>query len=301
MQIGRLFEMVYLLLERENITAKELAQRFEVSERTVYRDVDALSAAGIPVYTAKGKGGGIRLLPDFILNKSVLSSQEQDNILYGLQSLSAARYPEAGAVLGKLRTFFCREDPGWIDVDFTSWGSGQEDKDRFGQLRTAILSRRRVTFDYVSAAGEETRRTVEPVKLRFKGNAWYLQGYCLKREDYRTFKLIRMKNLHLDEGAFPEERLKEAPALPDPWPIGPPLPMTLLFSPAARPRVFDEFSADCLTEQEDGSLKARVVFWESEWVWGYLLSFGGSMTVLEPDWARERVCQSLEAALKNYR
>lgn len=114
MQIGRLFEMVYLLLERENITAKELAQRFEVSERTVYRDVDALSAAGIPVYTAKGKGGGIRLLPDFILNKSVLSSQEQDNILYGLQSLSAARYPEAGAVLGKLRTFFL-QGGSWLD------------------------------------------------------------------------------------------------------------------------------------------------------------------------------------------
>ena len=301
MQVGRLFEMVYLLLERGNVTAKELAGRFEVSERTIYRDVDVLSAAGIPVYTAKGKGGGIRLLPDFVLNKSVLSQKEQENILFGLQSLSAARYPEAGAVLEKLRTFFRKEDPDWIDVDFTSWGSGKEEKERFDRLRGAILSRRQVTFDYVSAAGKETKRTVEPVKLRFKGNSWYLQGYCLTREDYRTFKLIRMRNLQVTEHAFPEERMIDLPIEPALSAIANPLPMVLRFSPAIRHRVYDEFPSDCLTNNEDGSLTARVVFWESEWVWGYLLSFGGALTVLEPEWARKRVLESLYAALENYR
>lgn len=301
MQIGRLFEIVYLLLERENVTAKELAERFEVSERTIYRDVDALSAAGIPVYTAKGKGGGIRLLPAFVLNKSVLSQKEQENILFGLQSLSAARYPEAGAVLEKLRTFFRKEDPDWIDVDFTGWGSGKEEKELFDRLRGAILSRRRVIFDYVSAAGKETRRTVEPVKLRFKGSAWYLQGYCLAREDYRTFKLIRMGNLQVTEDTFPEERRKDIPIEPDLSAAANPLPMVLGFSAAMRHRVYDEFPAGCLTEHEDGSLTARVVFWESEWVWGYLLSFGGALTVLEPAWARKRVRESLKAALENYR
>ena len=123
MQINRLFSIVYILLDKKTITAKELSERFEVSIRTIYRDVETLSISGIPIYTSKGKGGGISLIEDFVLNKSVLSEKEQNEILMSLQSLNATKFMNVEPVLKRLSTIFNRESTNWIDVDFSKWGS----------------------------------------------------------------------------------------------------------------------------------------------------------------------------------
>ena len=167
MQIHRLFEIVYLLLDTPNITARQLAERFEVSERTIYRDVDVLSGAGIPVYAAKGKGGGIRLLPDYVLDKSLLNENEQEAILLGLKSL-AATGGEDPAVTDKLARLFHKAEASWIEVDFSSWGRDPAEKEAFDILKAAILTARLVHLTYYNAAGEQSERVIEPVRLHFK-------------------------------------------------------------------------------------------------------------------------------------
>ena len=161
MQINRLLEIVYVLLRQKTVTAKELAEKFEVSQRTIYRDVDTLSLAGIPVYTEKGKGGGISLLPEFVVSKSILSESEQNEILSALHGLSNIKTVETNQVLQKLSAVFNKTAVSWLEVDFTDWSfrGGKE----FNDFKTAILERRIAEFDYYSAYGEFTHRRVEPI------------------------------------------------------------------------------------------------------------------------------------------
>ena len=174
MKNSRLFEMLYLLLERQALTAKELAQRLEVSERTIYRDIDALSAAGIPVFTQQGQGGGIRLMDQFVLDKALLSQAQQDEILFALQAILATGGGAEGETLAQLTSLFRREGGDWLEVDFTDWGSGAAEREKFALVKGAILGRRPLSFTYYSSAGKQSRRTVEPARLVFKSGCWYL-------------------------------------------------------------------------------------------------------------------------------
>ena len=228
MQIHRLFEIVYLLLDTPNITARQLAERFEVSERTIYRDVDVLSGAGIPVYAAKGKGGGIRLLPDYVLDKSLLNENEQEAILLGLKSL-AATGGEDPAVTDKLARLFHKAEASWIEVDFSSWGRDPAEKEAFDILKAAILTARLVHLTYYNAAGEQSERVIEPVRLHFKGGRWYLQAYCRTRQAWRTFRLSRIGRAERLEESFPARRRWKPPRRP------PPLPPCPCASPPRRP------------------------------------------------------------------
>lgn len=172
MNNGRLFEILYLLMEGETVTASALARRLEVSPRTIYRDVEALSGAGIPIYMTKGRGGGIRLLPDFVLEKSLFSHQEQDEILYALQSLAVTGGLQDKTVLSRMRALFQRTPADWIDVDFSGWGHGPQEREKFLRIKQAVLESRVLSFTYYSTCGQTTNRRIEPMKLRFRSSAW---------------------------------------------------------------------------------------------------------------------------------
>jgi len=158
-----------------------LAERFEVSVRTIYRDVEVLSQAGVPIYTSQGKGGGISLSDRFVLNKSLLSDKEQDEILFALQSLSVAQFPDSDEVFSKLSSLFRKNSTNWIEVDFSSWGSGLKQKELYALLKRAILEHKVISFTYLSAAGEQKSRRGAPVKLLFKDRAWYVEAYSFEK------------------------------------------------------------------------------------------------------------------------
>ena len=294
---GRLFEMLYLLIERGNIPARELAERFEVSVRTIYRDVDTLSAAGIPVYAERGRGGGIRLTEGFVLDKSMLTNDEKADVLAALQSLHAASYPMDNTVLTKLSVVFRQAQAPWIDVDFSDWSDLH--RDVFTTLRTAILQRRVVTFQYYSRDGALTGRTVEPLQLRFKSRAWYLYAYCRRAQEMRTFRLTRIQAL-----CMTEERFDREPAEP--------LQITTPFAPVEHPvivmridehltyRVLDEFEPEQRVHNDDGSYTVRMHYPIDEWVIGYVLSFGPGAEVLEPKSLRKTVVERLRENLARY-
>lgn len=297
MQINRLFEIVYILLAQKNTTAEELAAHFEVSPRTIYRDIDILSSAGVPVYTQKGKGGGIRLLDNFVLNKSMLTDAEQSDILSALQGLNAINVPNIEPVLQKLAASFNKNASSWIDVDFSPWGSGDEERRKFELIKEAILGGRVMTFSYYSFYGEKTTRAVEPLQIVFKEKHWYLTAFCRAKNDYRTFKITRMREVKITD-----ERCPARPPYKAAYTSAAPVPdeITLRLSPAVKHRVYEEFDESRVTKGGDGYFTAVVNMPQDEWLYGYILSFGASCEVLAPESVRGLVKNMLDAARNNY-
>lgn len=291
MQSGRLFEIVYLLLERGQLTARELAARFEVSERTIYRDIEALSMSGVPVYCAKGRGGGIRLMEGFVLERSLLSESQQEDILLALQSLGAAHYGDMQQILSRLGALFHKENLGWLQVDFSPWGSGPQAQQTFEQLKKAVAGRRVIEFDYCASSGQRTHRQAEGLQLRFKDKGWYLWAYCRRRQEPRLFRVSRIKNLRLLDETFerrdlpPEEQQQE---------YGDMICLRLRVGREMAYRLYDEFDEACIRENEDGSFEASVSMPESGWVYGYVLSFGPYAEVLAPPEVRDNLAGLLQ-------
>ena len=299
MQASRMFEMLYMLLERDRMTAQELAQRLEVSVRTVYRDVQALSEAGVPVYADRGKGGGIAILPSFKLSKSLLSEAERRSILASLQA-AAQSGAEDGAVLRKLRAFFGASGYDWVQIDFSDW-SGTQNHD-VALLREAILESRILAFDYYGESGEKTERVVCPLRLWFKGQAWYLRAYCLTRRAVRTFKLSRLKRPRVVPGAFPPEALsaREEDAPDVQWPEPETVHLRMLADACMAYRVFDDFAEESITRLEDGNYVIDARFPPGAWIVSIVLSYGAHAQVLEPPELRDEIRKAAENLLARY-
>lgn len=302
MQISRLFEIVYILMNKKTTTAKELSEHFEVSQRTVYRDIETLCQAGIPIYTSKGKGGGIGLLEQFVLNKSVLSEQEQNEILSALSGFKAASNSNSNQVLTKLSSLFGTKNFDWIEVDFSNWNSGEEDKAKFNIIKEAILNRAIITFDYYNSYGQQSHRITEPRKLIFKGQAWYLFGYCRDKNDFRYFKISRIKGLTKESDHFIETPLPSPlkDANPSPTNINP-LSIILRIDAVMAYRIYDEFPPEAIEREENGSFLIRTKLQPGGWLLGYLISYEDHLEVLEPFSLRDDIRNIYENALKKYR
>jgi len=298
LKINRLLEIVTILLNRETVTAKALADRFEVSTRTIYRDIDALSSAGVPVYTNKGNSGGISLLADYTLNKTLLSKSESEGLLLSLKAMGATSYPEADAILEKLSSIFkSSQAHDWIAVDFEGWSSKANEQDRFSKIRDAIINSQIISFDYVNANGDKSSRCAEPVKLIFNAYTWYLIAYCLKRNEHRMFRLSRIKNVELTGQHFTR---REIPEHETQGPHAPLVELKLRCNEKVLHRLYDTFDEDCISKNDDGSLDLTVTMPENEWVYGYILSFGGGAEVMEPKHIREIIKASAKEILDKY-
>ena len=296
MQINRLFEMVYLLLNKKSMTAGELATHFEVSPRTIYRDVELLSSAGIPIYMTKGKGGGISLLPDFVLNKTVLTDGEKSDILAALHAVDAVNLEQTNTAVQKLSSLFGNTSADWVEVDFSGWANADEEAQLFSLLKSAILGKKKVAFQYHSSEGS-TQRTAEPMKLCFKGQSWYLYAFCTVRQDYRFFKLRRMKELKLLDERF--ERTASAKIFEgtkifqDDF-----VTITLKLSKKMVYRVYDEFSQ--YKTLPSGDFIATLTMPRGDWVYQYLATFGEDCEIIEPEDIRLQIKDKLQKTLAQY-
>lgn len=296
MQINRLFEIVYILLEKKTVKAKELAERFGVSIRTIYRDIDVLSSSKIPVYTNKGKGGGISLLEEFVLDKSILSEEEQSQILFALQGIGKMENQNGQKVLDKMSTLFHKSKTNWIDIDLSSWGNVSGHDHNFELIKEAVLSQKVLQFVYYNSAGEEKTRQAEPLQIYFKDKAWYLKAYARDRQDYRFFKMARMKEVQILDETFE----RELPELIEPEPHFRTVKLVLEISKKQAYRVYDEFEKEAITQIKNGDFLVEVEFPETDWIYGYILSFGEFAKVVAPEYVRNEVKKRLRRSLGNY-
>lgn len=300
MQASRLFEIIYLLIEKENMTAKQLSEKLEVSTRTIYRDIETLSSAGVPIYSNKGKNGGIRIMKEYILDKSLLSEHEQDEILFSLKGFKATNMTDS-RIMTKLNALFNNRNTDWIDVDFSRWGSDKAQKNIFYNIKTAILENYIIHFTYYSSKGEKSFRKIEPVKLIFKNHAWYLQGYCLAKNDYRTFKINRIENLIVTNDKFIKRDIP-IPAIEQPdYNYGQMICLHLLFPEHMAFRVFDEFCHDNIQKTTDGQFIVKINMPMSSWMYSYLLSYGEDIKVLKPESIKKELADKAKKIINHYK
>ena len=302
--VNRQLEIIYILMNKSSVTAEELAAHFEVSTRTVYRDIDSLSMAGFPVYASRGKGGGIRLMERFILDRRLLTGEEQQRILAAMASLRETGAFQDEKILEKLQTFFRAESMEWVSIDFSDW-SGRHGE-LFSRIKEAILGRHVMAFDYYGQRGQMTHREVEPVQLLFKEYTWYVRAFCRGRRAMRLFKVLRMKRVEVREETFepgsqhredrPVEENQAASADQGEFSA------EIVFRIDRREayRVYDRFEEEEITVLPQGDFEIRMQCPVDDWVYGLILSFGPAAVILEPDWAREELAARVRQMAKLY-
>ena len=297
-KLARLFEIVQILLTEKKVTAEKLARHFEVSKRTIYRDIETLTLAQIPVYSEKGRYGGIGLIKNFTIDKSFLSQNEQNEILFALQSLNAVQYSKNNVTLTKLNSIFNRKADDWIEVDFSRYG--ENDSILFEKIKNSILEKKVIEFIYFNTKGKISKRTVEPLKLWFKEKAWYLFAYCHKKKDIRQFKIARIKNLELTCEHF-ERELKKEDLKNQNNMNGKGTKIVIEIDKSQAYRVYDEFFEESITKKENENFEITTEIFENEWLYGYLLSFGEHLKVLKPARIREILAKKIEKMRENYK
>ncbi|MCI9591138.1 MAG: YafY family transcriptional regulator [Lachnospiraceae bacterium] len=282
MSDSRLFKILYYLLDRKRATAPELAAEFEVSTRTIYRDVEALSSAGIPIYAEPGRNGGIYLLQDFILDRAILSEHEKQEVLAAIQSIFATGYTGGKEMLTKLSALLNINTRNWLEVDFSRWGKHVYDSSKFEILKTAVIQCKEIRIVYENTNSERSKRIVQPLKISYKSKEWYLKAFCMEKQDFRIFKLNRILELELLENTFvPKPYPEEKSNLQQTYPQ-----IVLLFSKAIAYRVYDEFDESEIEYQKNGDLIVCAEMPVDTWLVGYLLSFGAQVEIIEPTYLK---------------
>ncbi len=308
MRIDRLLAMTVLLLNRERISARELADRFEISVRTVYRDFDAMILAGIPVISFAGHGGGYGLQENYKIDRRLLSPADIKAILMSLasirQTLPDQKLDDTMEKIASLlpapeRRDACRLEH--IVIDSVSWGKGQILNKRIELVQRAIISNRVLEFAYQKQAGARSERRVEPLTLVFKGYSWYLFAYCCSRQDYRFFRLTRMKELRLGHAEFVRRTASYRDFLPDFGPVQPLSEIVLEFGADSRQIAEDTFDEEQIQPLPDGRVRVTVQMPENDWLYSMILSFGTHVAIISPLSARQAIMEKIKKIMSLYK
>ncbi|WP_102273745.1 helix-turn-helix transcriptional regulator [Cytobacillus massiliigabonensis] len=303
MKLDRLLTMTMILINRKKVTAQEFAELFGVSVRTIYRDVDTLSQAGIPVVSFQGVNGGISLIEGYRMDKQVLTEGELASISMALKSvLTSYQDPHAEAVLEKITGIAegaVKNTSDYIFIDYSPWGTNTFLKEKMTVIKKAIESSVCITFTYGNAGGKQSVRTIEPHTLVEKGRSWYVYGYCQLREAFRLFKIARIKEL---KGCAEKFTRREIDISERPWDKEWNAPentvqLKLAFQPEHRLMMEEMFGIETI---EDDSSIIKVDTPEDEWLYGFILSFGNKVEVLEPLHIREIIARRAKEILESY-
>ena len=297
MKNNRLFKILYYILEKGKVTANELSDKFEVSVSTIYRDIDSISSTGIPIYTTQGKSGGIEIAKEFVLNKSLLTENEKKRILVALKSLDSVSKTDENELLTKLSVLFKIRNINWIEVDFNNWQKSKRYQRIFSDMKSAILNKHIISFSYFSSNEEETKRNAKPVRLLFKGQDWYLYAFCLLRNDFRYFKLSRIKKLEILSTNF-EENFEDI-ILKKEFKYENIVHLKVRFNRRAAFRVYDELNTN-ITEDEDGNLYTEIEIPNDYNLYNYVFSFGDLVEVLEPEEIRIKIKKMINKIAQKY-
>ena len=301
MKLDRLLGILTILLKNDRVTAPQLAEKFEVTRRTIGRDIDALCQAGIPIVTHQGSGGGISIADGYKLDKSILTADELSGIIAALKGIgSVSGESQVERTLDKLSankdTVVSLREP--IVIDLASHYKGNLTP-KIKLIKQAVLSQRLIEFDYYYQKGQ-THRRIEPYFVIFQWTAWYVFGFCSERRDWRMFKLARLWNLQLCEETYtqreiPPERRDFNAHLPDDKKL------VAVFESSVKYQLIETYGLNCLTETEGGRLRLEIGYTNREYTISWLLGFGNRAKVIEPMDMADEIKRIAENIIQNYK
>jgi predicted DNA-binding transcriptional regulator YafY len=298
MRVDRMMTILVTLLRRGRIQAKELSELLDVSPRTIYRDIEAINQAGIPIIAWQGGGGGFEIAEGYRLDGGVFSSHELAAIVTALDSIGAAVPDKKMAALadklksvvpqGQLQAFNLESQQ--LFIDFSPWSMDSKLRETVKLIRQAITQCRMISFTYRKPQGETSRRQVEAHTLVLKGQNWYLYGYCTQRRDFRLFRLSRIAEIACLAQTF--ERLdidvRSLTWSDDFLSIGG-IELTLRFSAEAWRVAMDWFGNEQSSVDAAGFATVTFTMPESNWLYGFILSYGDGVEVLTPEHLRKKI------------
>ena len=301
MKIDRLIGILSILLQREKTTSVELAEKFEVSRRTILRDVEALCMAGIPIVSEQGSRGGISIIKDYKIDRTLLSSEDMRAILTGLQSLDSVsgtrRYRQLMEKISADASSAVNAD-NHIIIDLSIWDKSAV-SEKIELIKTAIEQNVKIAFHYFSPNGE-SRRELEPYHLVFQWSNWYVWGYCTHREDYRMFKLSRMTELALTDEKRANRDVPEYVCDKLTHTEGE-VEITVKFDESVKWRIIDEYGADFLKYNDNGEIVVTFTWSDIPAFYRYILSFDDKAEIIEPVEYRREFAELLKKMQKIYK
>ncbi len=297
MKVDRLVSIIMVLLDKERIGAQELADMFEVSPRTIYRDIDTINMAGIPVCSTSGVGGGFEIMEKYKIDRKVFSAADLSIILMGLSSLSnMMRGNELVNALAKVKSFIPADKAKDIEIkanqiyiDLSPWLGNRNIQPYLEIIKTALQESKLLTFEYSDRYGNKTARTAEPYQLVLKSSHWYWQGYCHKRNDFRLFKLSRISNLQIQEEFFtPRDYQKPQLDFTDIL-AAMQTKIKIRIHKSMMDRVHDYCTYEHFSPDGNEHYIVDFPFIENEYYYNILFSFGNKCECLEPSHIRTEI------------
>lgn len=309
MKVDRLVSIIMILLEKKKVSAEELADTFEVSKRTIYRDIDSICMAGIPIRATSGVGGGFEIMPNFKIDKNVFTEDDLSTLLMGLSGLSSVvRGDEIIHTISKVRSFIppAQADAialktSQICIDVNSWTTNPWVKDCLEKIELALEERNLLTFSYIDRRGNAVPRTVEPYQLVSKNSSWYLYGFCHLRKDYRLFKLSRIIDLKVCAESYIPEDFPGPVLSADEISNSLKIFITLRIHKSLLERMLDYCSFDQFTPDGDSRYIVKFPFIDRDYYYDMLLSFGDKCECLEPANVREKLSKKISSLAAMYK
>jgi len=308
MKIDRLISIIMLMLERRKVSAKTLSEMFEVSLRTIYRDIDTINTAGIPIVSAPGVGGGFSIMEEYKVSKRIFTVSDITTLLMGLGSLPGnITENEIVNTLAKIKSLVPAEQAneiefraGQITIDPRPWVSSETSMSFLDTVRTAVLTHRILSFKYSDRNGGRTTRRVEPYRLVLKAGFWYVHCFCLERQDFRLFKLTRMSELMMEEEQF---KLRSVPETIDNFCDSMDKAFTrikLLVHESTLNRVMDICESKHIEPCGDGNYIVSFPFFPDDFGYGMIFALGEKCQCLEPAEVREEMARRVRLRLDSY-
>lgn len=299
MQIDRILEITNILIEEKKVTAKSLADRFDVSMRTIYRDIDTLTISGMPIEVKKGKNGGIGLIEGYKINKSFLSDEERKDLLDIVSCVRNLDFLSSNNIFTKLGVLFNEiDEDSWIELDFFEWGATS--KDEFQAFKNCIINKKVMKINYCNGNGENSIRVIEPLKIYLKGYAWYLVAFCNKANDFRVFKTNRISSFEV-LNKYHNRTLEKDFILHYENNNVEEINVVLKFKEEVKFRVFDVFNSKDVEIDNNGDVIIRTKIKYDKWLVNYLLGYGEYLEVVEPQWLKKEMIEAVEKIMLVYK
>lgn len=300
-KMERLISIVMILLQKDLVSTTEFSKLFNVSKRTILRDMETLGYANIPIYAISGVHGGYGIMDEYKLDKRLLSSKDLENILTALGGLGQILFSdEVELTLKKIDAMIGSASwKGSIHLSFYDWEGRSEILQTLNTCQESILKNKLVTFDYIDRDGVTTNRVIEPYQLHFSEMSWYLKGFCLHRQSYRTFKLSRIDNLHMDERTFkPRDYLleQEHKASYQPQLVA----IKALIPPSIKDQFIERYGRKSIEDYSSEYVLATIYVPQNSTGFQFLASFGTNLEILEPKTYVEEFRNYLNQMLLKY-